>query len=140
REKLWEALSMTKSLHDLFDLSGQVALVTGGSRGLGFQIAQALGEYGAGVILVARKEAELREAAQQLSAAGMQASTVAADLRDESAAQSLIETVRERAGRLDILINNAGATWGAPAEDYPMSGWDKVMAVNVTAAFALSKA
>jgi len=131
---------MTKSLHDLFDLSGQVALVTGGSRGLGFQIAQALGEYGAGVILVARKEAELREAAQQLSAAGMQASTVAADLRDESAAQSLIETVRERAGRLDILINNAGATWGAPAEDYPMSGWDKVMAVNVTAAFALSKA
>ena len=74
---------MSKSLHELFDLSGRVALVTGGSRGLGFQIAEALGEYGANVILAARKKDELKSAVEQLNSAGILANSIVADLRDE---------------------------------------------------------
>ena len=131
---------MSKPLRELFDLSGRVALVTGGSRGLGFQIAEALGEYGANVILAARKNDELRAAVEQLNSAGLLANSIVADLRDEAAANALAEAVRERLGRLDILVNNAGATWGAPAEDYPVAAWNKVMDVNLTAPFFLSKA
>ena len=131
---------MTRSLRELFDLSGRVALVTGGSRGLGLQIAEALGEYGASITLAARKEDELKAAVEQLKSAGMAASFVVADLRGEEAANALADAVRERAGRLDILVNNAGATWGAPAEDYPASAWNKVMDVNLAAPFFLSKA
>ncbi|HUO02097.1 MAG TPA: SDR family oxidoreductase [Rhizomicrobium sp.] len=131
---------MTKLLRELFDLSGRVALVTGGSRGLGLQIAEALGEYGANVILAARKAEELKAAVEQLNAMGISANSIVADLRSEEAANALADAVRERVGRLDILVNNAGATWGAPAEDYPASAWNKVMDVNLTAPFFLSKA
>src|ERR1700744_1786969 len=131
---------MTKPLSELFDLSGKTALVTGGSRGLGLQIAEALGEFGASVILVARKKAELGAAISQLTAAGMNAVSIVADLQGESVASALIDAVREKTDRLDILVNNAGATWGAAAEDYPLSGWNKVMDVNLTASFFLSKA
>jgi NAD(P)-dependent dehydrogenase (short-subunit alcohol dehydrogenase family) len=131
---------MSKSLRELFDLSGRVALVTGGSRGLGFQIAEALGEYGANVILAARKKDELKSAVEQLNSAGILANSIFADLRDEGAAIALAEAIRERTGKLDILVNNAGATWGAPAEDYPTAAWHKVMDVNLTAPFFLSKA
>lgn len=131
---------MNRLLRDLFDLSGRVALVTGGSRGLGLQIAEALGEYGARVILVARKQAELDNAVAHLRKAGIAASAIAVDLRGEEAANALIAAVGQQAGRLDILINNAGATWGAPAEDYPLSGWTKVIDVNLTAPFFLCKA
>jgi len=131
---------MTRLLRNLFDLSGRVALVTGGSRGLGLQIAEALGEFGAHVVLVARKQAELDSAVAQLEAAGMTASAIVADLRGEEAAQALIAAVKEQRGRLDILVNNAGATWGAPAEDYPLSGWSKVLDLNLNAAFFLCKA
>jgi len=131
---------MSKSLRELFDLSGRVALVTGGSRGLGLQIAEALGEYGANVILAARKKDELKSAVERLNSAGISANSIVADLRDEDAAIALAEAIRERTGKLDILVNNAGATWGAPAEDYPLSAWNKVMDVNLTAPFFLSKA
>src|SRR5277367_6989893 len=130
---------MSKSLRELFDLSDRVALVTGGSRGLGFQIAEALGEYGANVILAARKKDELKAAVEQLNSAGIAANSIVADLRDEDAANALAEAIQERTGRLDILVNNAGATWGAPAEDYPAAAWHKVMDVNLTAPFFLSK-
>jgi NAD(P)-dependent dehydrogenase (short-subunit alcohol dehydrogenase family) len=131
---------MSRSLRDLFDLSGRVALVTGGSRGLGLQIAEALGEYGANVILASRKEADLKDAAEQLCSVGISASYIVADLRGDSAADTLAGAVQQRAGRLDILVNNAGATWGAPAEEYPVSGWDKVINVNLTGPFFLSTA
>jgi gluconate 5-dehydrogenase len=131
---------MSKSLRELFDLSGRVALVTGGSRGLGLQIAEALGEYGAHVVLAARKEDELQAAVAQLKSAGLSADFIVADLKSEDAANALADAVRARAGRLDILVNNAGATWGAPAEDYPTAAWHKVMDVNLTAPFFLSKA
>jgi NAD(P)-dependent dehydrogenase (short-subunit alcohol dehydrogenase family) len=131
---------MPGKLHALFDLSGRVALVTGGSRGLGLQIAEALCEFGAAVTLVARKADELEAAVAHLAAQGGRAEAIPADLSTPQAAAALIEQGVARHGRLDILVNNAGATWGAPAEDYPLDGWRKVIDLNVTGLFLLTQA
>ena len=131
---------MSGTLAGLFDLSGRVAIVTGGSRGLGLQIARALGEYGASVALVARKQADLDAAVEQLAALGIAALGLAADLATPEAASALADRVLEQFGRIDILVNNAGATWGAPAEDYPIEGWNKVIDLNVTGLFQLTQA
>jgi NAD(P)-dependent dehydrogenase (short-subunit alcohol dehydrogenase family) len=128
------------SLRKLFDLSGRVALITGGSRGLGLQIAEALGEFGASLVLTARKQGELDAALKHLNAQGIAASAVAIDLSKPDAPASAVEAVIARHGRLDILVNNAGTTWGAPAEDHPREAWDKVVALNLTAPFLLSQA
>lgn len=130
---------MSKPLQELFDLSGRVAIVTGASRGLGFQIAQALGEYGAQLALVARKPQDLEEAAARLREQGISATPFVADLSDRDAAQDLLSSVRARVGEVDILVNNAGATWGAPAEEHPLEGWDKVINVNLSALFRLTQ-
>jgi NAD(P)-dependent dehydrogenase (short-subunit alcohol dehydrogenase family) len=127
-------------LGGLFDLSGRVALVTGGSRGLGLQIARALGEYGASLALVARKQADLDATVEQLNVTGSTAVGFVANLGSPQAASDLAERVMERFGRIDILVNNAGATWGAPAEDYPLDGWNKVIDLNVTGLFLLTQA
>jgi len=124
----------------LFDLTDRVALVTGGSRGLGLQIAEALGEMGAKVAITARKQHELYEAAARLRDLGVDVMTVACDLQDTSAAKALPEQVMARHRRLDILVNNAGATWGAPAEEHPLDAWQKVINLNLTAVFVLSQA
>lgn len=128
------------SLSSLFDLTHKVALVTGGSRGLGLQIAEALGEYGATVVLAARKKADLDAAASHLESLGINADVIACDLGTPESAASLIDEIVERHGRLDILVNNAGATWGAPMESYSLEGWNKVMALNVTGLFLLTQA
>jgi NAD(P)-dependent dehydrogenase (short-subunit alcohol dehydrogenase family) len=123
----------------LFDLSGQVALITGGSRGLGLQMATGLGEMGARVVLAARKAEELSVAQTQLAGLGIEARTVVADLAGLEAAAPLAEQALAAFGRLDILINNAGSSWTAPAEDFPDAAWRRVMGVNLDAAFALSR-
>jgi NAD(P)-dependent dehydrogenase (short-subunit alcohol dehydrogenase family) len=128
------------TLRKLFDLSGRVALITGGSRGLGLQIAEALGEFGASLVLTARKQDELDAALKHLNARGIAASALAIDLSKPDAPASAVEAVIARHGRLDILVNNAGTTWGAPAEDHPREAWDKVVALNLTAPFLLSQA
>jgi len=128
------------SLKTLFDLTGRKAVVTGGSRGLGLQIAEALGEMGAKVAITARKQPELDEAAAHLQAQGVEVAPIACDLQETTAAKPLIEQVLARYGRLDILVNNAGATWGAPAEQHPLDAWNKVINLNLTAVFALSQA
>jgi NAD(P)-dependent dehydrogenase (short-subunit alcohol dehydrogenase family) len=128
------------TLRKLFDLSGRVALITGGSRGLGLQIAEALGEFGASLVLTARKQDELDAALKHLNAQGIAANAVAIDLSKPDAPASAVEAVVARHGRLDILVNNAGTTWGAPAEDHPREAWDKVVALNLTAPFLLSQA
>ena len=131
---------MTRTIQQLFDLSGQVALVTGGSRGLGLQMAHALGEAGAKIMLSSRKAGDLEQAAAELQAAGIDARWIAADCgKPEDIARLAAETV-ERMGPIDILVNNAGATWGAPAEDHPLEAWDKVMNLNVRGYFLLSQA
>ena len=129
-----------RSIQSLFDLSGRTALVTGGSRGLGLQIAEALGEAGARVVISARKANELEAAVEALKARGVEASWIAADSSQPAEVQRLADASLEMLGHVDILVNNAGATWGAPAEEHPLDAWDKVMNLNVRAIFLLSQA
>jgi len=128
-----------RSIQQLFDLTGRTALVTGGSRGLGLQIAHALGEAGAKVMLSARKQGELEEAVAELQSAGIDARWIAADCAVESDIRRLADETLERIGDVDILVNNAGAAWGAPAEDHPVEAWDKVLNLNVRGYFILSQ-
>ena len=130
---------MTRTIQQLFDLTGKVALVTGGSRGLGLQMAHALGEAGAKVMISARKADELEIAVQDLQDAGIDARWVAADCAREADIHRLGAETLERMGDVDILVNNAGAAWGAPAEDHPIEAWDKVMNLNVRGYFLLSQ-
>ena len=125
---------------NLFDLTGKTALVTGGSRGLGLQIAEALGGMGARLVLSSRKQADLEQAVAHLKARGIEASAIAADLGAAEAVSPLVDETLKRLGHVDILINNAGATWGAPAEDHPLEAWDKVMNLNVRGVFLVSQA
>jgi NAD(P)-dependent dehydrogenase (short-subunit alcohol dehydrogenase family) len=119
----------------LLDLGGKVALVTGGSRGLGLQIAEALGEMGARVAITARKKDELDKAASRLG----DAAAFVCDIGKREAIAPLAEAVLGKFGKVDILVNNAGATWGAPAEDHPLEAWDKLVNVNLSGAFALTQ-
>jgi NAD(P)-dependent dehydrogenase (short-subunit alcohol dehydrogenase family) len=128
------------SVGKLFELTGRVALITGGSRGLGLQMTEALGEMGAKVAITARKQVELEEAKQHLEARGIEVMTVACDLQDLHAAQALPEKVLAQWKRIDILVNNAGTTWGAAAEDHPLEAWNKVINLNLNAVFALTQA
>jgi gluconate 5-dehydrogenase len=129
-----------RTVRELFSLEGKTAVVTGGSRGLGLQMAEALGEQGARVLIAARKQGELDEACAHLAARGIDASGIAADLADDKAVASFAEAAMARLGQVDILVNNAGATWGAPAEDFPLDAWDKVMNLNVRSIFLLCQA
>ena len=130
---------MTRTIQQLFDLTGKTALVTGGSRGLGLQMAHALGEAGAKVVLSSRKAEDLEHATAELKAAGIDASWIAADCAKDSEITRLVEETLKRLGHIDILVNNAGAAWGAPAEDHPVEAWDKVMNLNVRGYFLLSQ-
>ena len=130
---------MTRKVQELFNLEGRTALVTGGSRGLGLQIAHALGEAGARIMLSSRKAGDLEEATAELQAAGIDTRWIAADCSREEDIRKLADQTLERMGDVDILVNNAGAAWGAPAEDHPVEGWDKVMNLNVRGYFILSQ-
>lgn len=131
---------MSTPVHQLFDLKGQTALVTGGSRGLGLQIAEALGEAGARIMLCSRKAADLEQAAATLKAKGIDAQWIAADASDPAQVQNVVDETMARFSQIDILVNNAGATWGAPAEDYPLEAWDKVMNLNIRSLFLFAQA
>ena len=124
---------------ELFDLKGKVALVTGGSRGLGLQIAEGLGDMGCKVAITARKADELAEAKQHLTARGIEAVAIANDLSKVDGIPALVAEVVAHLGPIDILVNNAGATWGAKAEEYPNEAWRKVMTLNIDAMFFLSR-
>ncbi|MFZ2990965.1 SDR family oxidoreductase [Ideonella sp.] len=130
---------MSTPISQLLDLSGRTALVTGGSRGLGLQIAESLGEAGARIMLSSRKAADLEEAVADLQAKGIDARWVAADAAKPEDAQRVVADTMERLGAIDILVNNAGATWGAPAEDHPLEAWDKVMNLNIRSLFVFSQ-
>lgn len=127
------------SIKQLFDLTGKTALITGGSRGLGLQLAEALGEMGATVALVARKNDELLEAQEHLKKMGITAHTIVADLQSEKSVPAVVDQALAQLKHIDILINNAGATWGAPAEDYPAEAWHKLMNLNINAMFFMSQ-
>lgn len=120
----------------LFDVDGRVVLVTGGSRGIGKMIARGFVENGARVYLSSRKAAACDAAAAELSAFGT-CFPLPADVADETVWPAVASAIGEAEGRLDVLVNNAGASWGAPIEDYPVAGWDKVMNVNLKSVFFL---
>ena len=129
----------TRTIQKLFDLTGKTALVTGGSRGLGLQLARALGEAGAKVMLSSRKADELEKAVAELHSAGIDAQYIAANCAGETDIARLADETLARLGTVDILVNNAGASWGAPAEDHPLEAWDKVMNLNIRGYFILSQ-
>ncbi|MDO8653020.1 MAG: SDR family oxidoreductase [Undibacterium sp.] len=129
----------TRTVKQLFDLTGKTALITGGSRGLGLQMAEALGEQGAKIMLSSRKQSDLDEAVAYLKSRGIDASAFAADLGKDSAITPLVDAALAQLGHIDILINNAGASWGAPAEDHPVEAWDKVMNLNIRSIFLMSQ-
>ncbi|MER5334922.1 SDR family oxidoreductase [Micromonospora sp. NPDC002717] len=124
---------------DLFSVDGKTVLVTGGSRGIGLMIAQGFVRAGAHVIISSRKADVCEAVAKELSAEG-RCEAIPADLSSDAGAEGLAAAVRERVDRLDVLVNNAGATWGAPLEAYPESAFDKLWAVNVKAVFRLTTA
>ncbi len=130
---------MTRTVQQLFDLKGKTALITGGSRGLGLQMAHALGEAGARIMLSSRKADDLEQAVAELQAAGIDARWIAADCSREEDTRRLADETLERMGAIDILVNNAGASWGAAAEEHPVAAWDKVMNLNVRGYFILSQ-
>jgi gluconate 5-dehydrogenase len=131
---------LSTPIQNLFDLRGKTALITGGSRGLGLQIAEALGEAGAKILLTSRKAADLEEAAAELKAKGIEADWIAADASKPEEIERVADEAMKRLGQLDVLVNNAGATWGAPAEDYPLDAWDKVMNLNIRSIFLMCQA
>ncbi len=124
----------------LFDLTGKTALITGGSRGLGLQMAEALGEMGAKVAITARKAGELEEARAHLKGMGVDVLTLVNDLQNTDSVRPMVEQVLKSHGQIDILVNNAGAAWGAPAEDHPLEAWYKIINLNLTAVFLMSQA
>src|SRR5579864_2110418 len=125
---------------DTFRVDGKVALVTGGSRGLGLQIAEALGEAGASVAITARREPGLREAVQHLTEHGITALSATCDISHNDQVESALQAILERFEHIDILVNNAGATWGAPFEEIPFEAWDRVIRVNVDGTYFVSRA
>src|SRR5256884_6264954 len=127
-------------VRELFDLTGKVAIVTGGSRGLGFQMAEALGEAGASLALTARKTGELDAAAARLRDRGIRALAAACDVARAEEVESCVARTLGEYGRVDVLVNNAGATWGAPVLEMPLDAWHKVFETNVTGTMLMTRA
>ena len=125
---------------ELFDLSGKVAIVTGGGSGIGRQMATGLAEAGASVVLCARKPERCEQVAEELRSLGVRALGLRCDVRAPTEVQKVVDLARADFGRIDILVNNAGTSWGAPAEDHPLEGWQKVIDVNLTGVFLFAQA
>jgi NAD(P)-dependent dehydrogenase (short-subunit alcohol dehydrogenase family) len=143
--------SAAGSAHDLFSVRGKTAVVTGGSRGIGFMIAKGLVEAGARVMISARKAEACQQAAVELNELAERAATgsdaepghceaIPADLSTEAGTQALAAAAREQFGELNLLVNNAGVSWGAPVDEFPEIGWDKVLNTNVRGVFTLTVA
>jgi NAD(P)-dependent dehydrogenase (short-subunit alcohol dehydrogenase family) len=125
---------------ELFELSGRVAIVTGGGSGIGRQMATGLAEAGASLVLCARKPERCEEVAAELEQLGVRALGMRCDVRDPAEVEAVVERTKAELGSVDILVNNAGTSWGAPAEDYPLEGWQKVIDVNLTGVFLFAQA
>jgi len=127
------------SIKKAFDLTGKTALVTGGSRGLGLQIAEALGEQGARIVLSSRKADDLKQAQGHLAGLGINCDWIAADNAKDDDVKRLADEAIGKLGKVDILVNNAGAAWAAATEDHPIEAWDKLMNLNIRSIFLLSQ-
>jgi gluconate 5-dehydrogenase len=124
----------------LFDLTGKTAIVTGGGSGIGRHMAQALAEGGANVVLCARKVERCEQAAAEIAGLGVRTLALRCDVREPDNVHEVVERTRDDLGRVDILVNNAGTAWGAPPEEMPLHGWQKVIDVNLTGVFLFAQA
>ena len=130
----------TVNVKKLFDLTGRVAIITGGSIGLGRQMAEGLGEMGACLALCARKEDRCHQAAEELQSLGVQAIALRCDVTSKASVQEAVEATVSQFGRIDVLINNAGISWGAPIEEMQLEDWNKVIDTNLTGTFLCAQA
>jgi NAD(P)-dependent dehydrogenase (short-subunit alcohol dehydrogenase family) len=128
------------NVKQLFDLTGRVAIISGGSMGLGLQMAEGLAEMGANLVLCARKKERCEQAAETLSRNCGQTLALGCDVRDKAAVHQVVEETLARFGRIDILINNAGTSWGSPIEEMTLEHWDKVLSTNLTGTFLFCQA
>lgn len=124
----------------LFDLTGRVAIVTGGAAGLGRQMAEALAEMGANLVLCARKKERCEQAAKELAALRVKTLAMGCDVRDPASIHEVVDRTAAEFGKIDILINNAGVSWGAAVEEMPLEAWNKVIDTNLTGTFLFSQA
>jgi NAD(P)-dependent dehydrogenase (short-subunit alcohol dehydrogenase family) len=122
-----------------FDFTGEVAFITGGSRGLGLEIAEGFGRAGASVVITARREQWLREAEQQLKDQGISVLALICDVANPASVEQAVQQALATYGKLDILVNNAGLTWGTPAENMPLDRWQQVIDTNITGTFLMSQ-
>lgn len=129
------------SVMQLFDLTGKVALITGGTKGLGLQMAEALGEQGAKIFINARKADEVEAVVAELNKRGIEAGGIVCDLGnlDSNPIKTLVDAAEARFGTVDILVNNAGTSWGQPAVEHSYEGWQKVMTLNVDVFFLMAQ-
>ena len=140
KEAVGTTQDSTVNVKQLFDLSGRVAIVTGGSIGLGRQMAEGLAEMGAHLVLCARKEERCHQAAEQLQHLGLKAIAVGCDVKNPASIQEMVEATLAQFGRIDVLINNAGISWGAPVEEMRLEDWNKVIETNLTGTFLCAQA
>ena len=126
------------NVKQLFDLTGRVAIVTGGAAGLGLQMAEALAEMGANIVLCARKKDRCEQAAKDLAELGVKTLALGCDVRNPASIREVVDRSAAEFGQIDILINNAGVSWGAPVEDMPLEAWNKVIETNLTGTFLFS--
>ncbi|KNH24718.1 gluconate 5-dehydrogenase [Priestia megaterium] len=126
-------------IKDLFDLTGKTAIITGGGRGLGEQMAKGLAEAGANIVLCSRKKEACQQVADRLARLDVKTLALTCDISQPEDIKNVVHQTIETFGRIDILINNSGATWGAPVEEMPLEAWQKVMNINVTGTFLMSQ-
>ncbi|MDR0137176.1 SDR family oxidoreductase [Metabacillus idriensis] len=127
-------------IKEMFDLTDKVAIITGGGRGLGEQMAEGFAQAGASLVLCSRKAAACEDVASRLSREyGVKAMALSCDVTNSEDVKNVVKTTIEEFGKIDILVNNSGATWGAPVQDMPLEAWNKVMNVNVTGTFLMSQ-
>lgn len=124
---------------ELFNLKGKVAIITGGGQGIGKQMATSLAEAGCNIILCSRNVETCKESAEELGKYGIETRAFRCDVSNEEEVRQLIDNVVNEFGQIDILINNSGTNWAAPAEDMPLKGWEKVINVNLTGTFLMTK-
>lgn len=128
------------NVKELFDLTGKVAIVTGGGRGLGEQIAEGLAEAGANLVLCSRKLEACKEVSDELNNKGITSIALQCDVTKPEDINEVVKKTIEKFGRIDILVNNSGATWGTPVVDMPLEAWNKVFNVNATGTFLMCQA
>src|SRR5260370_10809594 len=132
--------SASRNVNDLFNLTGHVAIVTGGSIGLGRQIAEGLAEMGANLVLCARKKERCQQAAEDLQQLGVKTLALGCGVKVPAGIQGVVDAALSQFGRIDVLVNNAGISWGAPVEEMRLEDWNKVIETNLTGTFLCAQA